>query len=421
MGKRNHFKIISCLFCLFIFSCSKQEPITLNFRITWTDYSGRGVAIQKVIDTYNEQNTNAKIILEGGDEDFDTLNSLLNDDQSNTIYVLPYRYVSYFGSQEVLSNISAEFTNEEGFYYPELWNLGKSNNNQFGIPWVSHSICLIYNKDILDQAGVKIESIVSLETLVDALELVKTNTDAYGIGLVGKNHNDISWMVNQFIYGFGSRLIDNSKTKVLINNDQSKQALTFYKDTLGQYAQPTWLEDTGVEIMDYFRNEQLAFEFQGVWGVTDIEKNGDKFETGIINLSDIGLSPEVGPLFLSIEESMTEEYRTEAIKFIQYMISVQAQEEIMKGEYSPEHDQYYPFRVPARRDLTESLVFKENPQYIPFTTGFINPSIDVPSAEWQIIKNEIYAPGLHEVMKGELSIEDFLNRVEVEGDKILNQ
>ena len=421
MGKQKHIKIISCLLCLFLFACTKQDPITLKFRITWTDYSGRGVAIQKVIDTYNEQSTSSQIILEGGDEDFDTINALLNDDQSNTIYVLPYRYVSYFGSQDLLSNITTEFTNEEKYYYPELWNLGKSNNNQLGIPWVSHSICLIYNKDILDKAGVDVQSIVSLETLVDALELVKTNTNAYGIGLVGKNHNDISWMVNQFIYGFGSRLIDNSKSKVIINNEQSKQAISFYKDILGQYAQPTWLEDTGVEIMDYFRNEQLAFEFQGVWGVTDIEKNGDKFETGIINLSDIGLSPEVGPLFLSIEKNMSEDYRNEALKFIQYMISVEAQEEIMKGEYSPEHDHYYPFRVPARRDLTESLIFKENPQYIPFTTGFINPSIDVPSAKWQIVKNEIYAPGLHEVMIGNLSIEDFLNRVEVEGDKILNQ
>lgn len=421
MGKRIILKIMTSLLCLFLFACSNQEPIELKFRITWTDYSGRGVAIQKVIDSYNESNKNVNIVLEGGDEDFDTLNQLLYDDQYNTIYVLPYRYVSYFGSKDKLNNISNDFIKEEEYYYPELWNLGQYNNELVGIPWLSHSICLIYNKEILDKAGVDISSIVSLDTLVNALELVKSNTDAYGIGLVGKNHNDVSWMVNQFIYGFGSKLIDDTKTKVVINNDLSKQAISFYKDTLGQYAQPTWLDDTGVEIMNYFREGKLAFEFQGVWGITDIEKNGSKFDTGIINLSDIGLSPEVGPLFLSIEKEMPNNQRTEAVKFIQYMISVEAQEEIMKGEYSPEHDQYYPFRVPARRDLTESLVFKENPQYILFTTGFNNPSIDVPSAEWQIIKNDIYAPGLHDVMTGVLSIEDFLNRVEVEGDKILNQ
>lgn len=412
--------IISFL-CLFIFSCSSQEVTKLNFRITWKDYSGRGATIQKVVRNYNLLNKYVDINLQSGDEDLDTLSQLLNDDQSNVIYVLPYRYVGYFGKQDLLENIGDQFIKEESLFAPALWDLGKTNNSVYGIPWLSHSICLIYNKDILDKAGVNPESINSLETLVNALELIKKNTDAYGIGLVGKDHNDISWMVNQFIYGFGSKLVDETGKKVLINNEQSKQAITFYKDTLGQYAQPTWLNDTGVEIMNYFRDGKLAFEFQGVWGVTDIEKNGSKFELGIINLNDIGLSPEVGPMFLSIKANMKSKEKDEAIKFIRYMISESAQEEIMKGEYSPEHDKYYPFRVPARLDLAESLVFKENPQYIPFTTGFENPSIDVPNANWQIIKSEIYAPGLHEVMSNELSVDDFLRRIEVEGGLILNQ
>lgn len=421
MRKRSITLIIICFIILNLFACSKAEIKDLYFRITWTDYSGRGVAIQEVVDVYNAQNKNYRIVLQGGDEDFDTLNNLITDDEHKTIYVLPYRFVKYFGNQEQLVNLSDEFSNQEELYYPDLWNLGKVNENVYGIPWVSHSIVLIYNKNILDSVGVIPEQINSLETLVDALKLVDENTDAYGIGLVGANHNDISWMVNQFIYGFGSSLVDESGTKVTINNNNSLDAIRFYKDVLGQYAQPTWLDDTGVEIMNYFRDQKLAFEFQGVWGITDIEKNGSLFETGIINLSNIGLSPEVGPLLLSLEPEMTQEDKEEAIRFINYMISIEAQEEIMKGEYSPEHDAYYPFRVPARNDLINSLVFIENPQYIPFTTGFENPSIDVPTAKWQTVKNNIYAPGLHAVMTNELSIEDFLKQVETEGNLILNQ
>jgi len=421
MRKRSFIFIITCFIIVNLFACSKPEIKDLYFRITWTDYSGRGVAIQKVVDVYNAQNKNYRIVLQGGDEDFDTLDKLMTDDEHKMIYVLPYRFVRYFGSQEHLLNLSEDFSNQEELYYPDLWELGKVKDNVYGIPWVSHSIALIYNKNILDLAGVNPEQINSLDALVDALKLVDEKTDAYGIGLVGANHNDISWMVNQFIYGFGSSLVDDLGLNVTINNTNSIEAISFYKDVLGQYAQPTWLDDTGVEIMNYFREQKLAFEFQGVWGITDIEKNGSLFETGIINLSNIGLSPEVGPLLLSIEPEMTPEDKEEAIKFIEYMISVEAQEEIMKGEYSPEHDAYYPFRVPARNDLVNSLVFVENPQYIPFTTGFENPSIDVPTAKWQTVKNDIYAPGLHAVMTNELSIEEFLNQVEVEGNLILNQ
>lgn len=421
MRKRNFTLIITCFIIINLFACSKPEIRDLYFRITWTDYSGRGVAVQKVVDAYNAQNKNYKIILQGGDEDLDKLDKLMADDEHKTIYVLPYRFVKYFGNQERLLNVSEEFSNQKGLYSPDLWDLGKVNDNVYGIPWVSHTIALIYNKNILDSVGVNPEQINSLESLVDALKLVEENTDVHGIGLVGANHNDISWMVNQFIYGFGSSLVDETGTKVTINNSNSIEAITFYKDVLSQYAQPTWLDDTGVEIMNYFRDQKLAFEFQGVWGITDIEKNGSLFETGIINLSNIGLSPEVGPLLLSIEPEMSQEDKDEAIKFIEYMISVEVQEEIMKGEYSPEHDAYYPFRVPARNDLVNSLIFIENPQYIPFTTGFENPSIDVPTAKWQTVKNDIYAPGLHAVMTNELSIEDFLKQVETDGNLILNQ
>lgn len=410
------------VFCLFIafFGCVKPEKKELKFRITWTDYSGRGVAIQKVVDEYNAENSKFKIVLESGDEDFETIEGLLSDDEHSTIYVLPYRYVRYFGDLSLLANLNASFSSEAGLFYPELWKLGTVDDGVYGIPWLSHTICLIYNESLLEQAGIDPSSIDSLDKFVSALKQIEDNTEAHGIGLVGSDHNDVSWMVNQFIYGFGSTLVDETYKKVSINNSSSIAALKFYRDVLGPLAQPTWVDDTGVDVMSYFLKQEIAFEFQGVWGVTDIEKNGSPFETGIINLETIGLSPEVGPLFLAIDPKMSSADEAEAIRFIKYMISSQAQESIMKGEYSPERDRYYPFRVPARKDLANSLIFIENPQYLPFIEGFTHPSIDVPTALWQTVKTEFYASGLHEVMKGTITIEEFLQNIETEGNRILN-
>lgn len=402
-----------------LFGCTNEKVKELNFRITWTDYSGRGVAIQKVVDAYNKDNKKYKIILQSGNEDFAAVEELLIDDTHSTIYALPYRYVSYFGEVDLLDSLDNLFSNEKDNFYPELWNLGLSEGTPHGIPWLSHSICLIYNKNLLDQAGVDPASITSLSTFVEALQAVEDKTQARGLGLVGANHNDVSWMVNQFIYGFGSSLVDESGTIVTVNNSKSVEAIRFYRDVLGSHAQPTWVNDTGVEVMNYFRDQAIAFEFQGIWGITDIEKNGSVFETGIINLETLGLSPEVGPLFLAIEPQMNPSDHDEAIRFIKYMISTSAQEMIMKGEYSPEHDQYYPFRVPARKDLANALVFMENPQYLPFIAGFTHPSIDVPTALWQNVKTDYYAPGLHEIMLGSLSIEDFLQNIESEGNRLL--
>lgn len=326
----------------------------LKFRITWTDYSGRGEAIGKIVDDYNkEAKAVTRISMVSGDEDLAAIKSLLEVD-SETVFVLPYRYVKYFGEAGYLMDLTAVFKDSEALFFPQVWQLGTVNNKTFGVPWLGHSMCLLYNKSLLNEAGVSAASITSLDALVNAIERVEEKTDAQGIGLVGAESNDISWMVNQFIYGFGSSLISDDGKTVTINNAQAKEALTFYKDVLGPHAQPGWVNDTGLEVMTHFRNQEIAFEIQGIWGVTDIQKNSSPFNVGIISMKDVGLCAEVGPMMLAIPSNMSDTKKIEAIEFIRYMISVKAQEKIMQGEYSPERDTYYPFRTPIRTDLTES-------------------------------------------------------------------
>jgi len=272
----------------------------LNFRITWKGYSGRGEAIAKIVETYNqEHNSGSAIVMENGDEDITVIKALL-ESNSQTILVLPYRYVKYFGSKGLLMDLTKLLVDTRALFYPRILGLGMVDNAVYGMPWLGHSMCLLYNKTLLEKAGVDASAIKSPEALVDALLMVETQTNARGIGLVGADSNDVSWMVNQFIYGFGSKLVSDDGKTVAVNNEKAKAALIFYRDTLGKYAQPTWRKDTGLEVMAHFRNQEVAFEIQGIWGVTDIQKNGSPFEVGIIELKDIGLCAEVGPIMLAL-------------------------------------------------------------------------------------------------------------------------
>lgn len=433
--KRIPILIMLFLFFVFFASCEKEQTMnnteslsdtttgngnTLDFRITWKGYSGRGEAIQTIVDTYNKNHSDGNTItMINGDEDRNTIESLLKSD-SDTIYVLPYRYVKYFGDKGYLKDLTEDFKDEEKLYYPEIWKLGTVEGKSYGVPWLGHSMCLLYNKNLLEEAGVDADSIDSLDALVKAIELIEENTNAQGIGLVGANGNDVSWMVNQFIYGFGSNLVSDDGTNVTINTEKSKAALEMYKNVLGKHAQPTWIDDTAMEVMTYFRNQEVAFEILGIWGVTDIKKNGSPFEVGIISLNDIGLSSEVGPMMLAIPSVMSDKNIEESVQFINYMISKEAQEQIMKGEYSPEHDAYYPFRTPIRIDMADSQIFQSHPEYLTFIEGFQNPSIDMPVPAWQIVKDEIYGDGLHKVMSDEITIEEFLDMIEIKGNEILS-
>jgi len=391
----------------------------LPFRITWKEYSGRGEAIRLIIDAYNstrEDGFNVSVL--GGDEDQATVEQMLVD-QPDTVYVLPYRFVQYFGDRGFLLDLTADFQGDQQFFYPEVWSLGTVDDKAFGIPWLGHSMCLLYNRELLAEAGVDPTSITDTESFATALAAVEENTDAYGMGLVGAEGNDVSWMVNQFIYGFGSSLVDETGTKIVVNNDKAAEALHYYKDTLAAYAQPTWTQDSGTEVMEYFRNGEVAFEIQGIWGVTDIDKNGAPFSVGVLPMSDIGMCSEVGPMMVVIPSGMRESLVPEAIDLIRYLISKPAQEEVMNGEYSPEHDAFYPFRIPIRKDMSDTAYFTAHPEYTVFIDEFSNPSVDVPVPAWQLVKETVYQKGLHQVMTEEITVEEFLAMVVEEGTPLL--
>lgn len=96
---------------------------TLVFRITWKAYSSRGEAIQKIVSNYNASlNGNFEINMVDGDEDFAAVEGLLNGRSLVDIYVLPYRYVQYFGYKGKLMDISGNFEKEKGFFFSLLWD-----------------------------------------------------------------------------------------------------------------------------------------------------------------------------------------------------------------------------------------------------------------------------------------------------------
>jgi len=407
---------------------SKAQAVTgapqkqLTMRITWKTYSGRGEAIRRIAEQYNSSNGSGyRIVLADGDENIDNIEARMDTKDSADIYVLPYRYVKYLGHKGKLEELTGSFGASRDLFYEEIWNLGIVGQKLYGVPWLGHSMALIYNKELLDKAGVDPAAVNSPESLAAACKQVMEKTDAWGIGLVGADHNDVSWMVNQFIYGFGGSLINSQGTAVTINSENARSAIEFYRDELGRYAQDTWKTDTGVEVMEYFRKQQLAFEIQSLWGVTDIWKNGRPFVTGVIPMEQIGLNSEVGPMMLALGRGLNEDEKAEAVLFIKYLVSKQAQEMIMDGEYSPEHDAYYPFRLPVRKDVGQSIVTEKYPELAVFMEGFKKPSIDVPVAIWQSIKEEYYAPGLHLVMTGELPVEKFLQDIQDRGNALLKQ
>ncbi|NLI52734.1 MAG: hypothetical protein GX417_00245 [Clostridiales bacterium] len=100
------------------------------------------------MDDYNAMSEkDAYIQLVGGDEDSEAIRTVLAT-RPETILVLPYRHVQYFGDQGSLTDLTAAFAAEEPLFYREIWALGTANGVTYGIPWLGHSMCLLYNETL---------------------------------------------------------------------------------------------------------------------------------------------------------------------------------------------------------------------------------------------------------------------------------
>ena len=102
----------------------------LTFRITWKGYSGRGEAIQAIVDAYNRESGDAAHVkLVNGDEDLSTIEALLQG-APETVYVLPYRFVKYFGDKGYLADLTEAFADEKDFFFQrsmDAWRRGRKD------------------------------------------------------------------------------------------------------------------------------------------------------------------------------------------------------------------------------------------------------------------------------------------------------
>lgn len=393
------------LLTIILCSCSKEEPIEeLSFRITWDKHSGRGNAIDSIVQKYNEQSTKYKVSLLSGNEDIE---DITNDLNQVDVLMMPYRYIHDIDISENLLSLDSVYTSHDTFDQSMI-DLATNNNELKGVPWIGHSMCLVFNTQICKDANVNPYTWSSLNDLVKGCEMVTLSTESSGLGLVGANHHDVSWMVNQFIYTFGGCLV-NEANQVEIYSQESINAIEFYKEDLGKFAQDGWQDHTGVNVLELFANQEIAFEIQGPWAVTDIWKLGKPFDVGVIPLNQIGMYSEVGPIMLSV--SKKSEHVDGAMDFINYLESDIALEMILNGEYSPKYDAYYPFRIPIKENIAKTGFYEKYPEFLPFAQGFKRPSISTPSSQWAEVQNNIYPMILHQIMIDELTIDEGLKEV----------
>ncbi|GAA0905129.1 extracellular solute-binding protein [Streptomyces thermoalcalitolerans] len=239
---------------------------------------------------------------------------------------------------------------EQDKFQPSLIKQAQYEGKTYGVPFVTDTLALVYNKALFKKAGIT-EVPRTWDELKSAAARIKDKTGADGYW--GSTQ---AYYAQTFLYGEGTDTVDAEAKKITMNSAAAKKAygtwLSMF-DGKGLHKADT-TADAYAHIQDAFVNGKVAAIIQGPWEITNFYK-GSAFK----DKSNLGIAPvpggssgkagaPTGGHNLSVYAGSSKEKQEAALKFVRFMTSAKAQETIaLKNSTLPTRDDAYTDQVKA--------------------------------------------------------------------------
>ncbi|MEU5879514.1 extracellular solute-binding protein [Spirillospora sp. NPDC047279] len=191
-------------------------------------------------------------------------------------------WMTEFASLGYLAPLDGTYALENaGDFLPAPAGSAKYNGKTWGVPQVTDSLGLLYNKDLLKKAGHDAPPKTVAELKQYALD-VKSKTGKTGLTL-----NVDAYFLLPFIYGEGGDLVDAANKKITINSPQSVAGLTVVTDLMESGAAPKpAITDSYTAAITALKEGKTAMIYNGPWSATDALK-GSAFK----DRANLGVAP----------------------------------------------------------------------------------------------------------------------------------
>ncbi|MDX3838260.1 extracellular solute-binding protein [Streptomyces europaeiscabiei] len=234
-------------------------------------------------------------------------------------------------------------------FQPSLIKQAQYDGKTYGVPFVTDTLALVYNKELFEKAGV--EAPKTWDDLKKAAATVKDKT-----GVDGYWGSTQAYYAQSFLYGDGTDTVDVAAKKITVNAAEAKKAYGTWLDLFdgkGLHKADT-TADAYAHIQDAFVNGKVASIIQGPWEITnfyDGEAFKDKANLGIATVP-AGTSGKAGAPTgghnLSVYAGSDKAKQEASLKFINFMTSAKSQETIaLKNSTLPTRDDAYTTAVKA--------------------------------------------------------------------------
>ncbi|MET8858265.1 MULTISPECIES: extracellular solute-binding protein [unclassified Streptomyces] len=239
---------------------------------------------------------------------------------------------------------------DQAKFQPNLIEQAKYDGKTYGVPFVTDTLALVYNKALFEKAGIK-EAPKTWGDLKTAAATIKKKT-----GVDGYWGSTQAYYAQSFLYGEGTNTVDATAKKITVNSPEAKKAFGTWQGLFsgkGLHKADT-TADAYAHIQDAFVNGKVAAIIQGPWEITNFYKGSaftDKANLGIATVpagSTGKAGAPTGGHNLSVYAGSDKAHQEASLKFVNFMTSAKSQSEIaLKNSTLPTRDDAYTAEVKA--------------------------------------------------------------------------
>ncbi|MFJ3497259.1 extracellular solute-binding protein [Streptomyces sp. NPDC086091] len=239
---------------------------------------------------------------------------------------------------------------EQDKFKPNLIEQAKYEGKTYGVPIVTDTLALVYNKALFAKAGVTAAP-KTWDELKTAAATVKDKT-----GVDGYWGSTQAYYAQSFLYGEGTDTVDADAKKITVASPEAKKAYGTWLglfDGKGLHKADT-TADAYAHIQDAFVNGKVAAIVQGPWEITNFYKGSaftDKNNLGIAPVpagSSGKAGAPTGGHNLSVYAGSDAAHQKASLKFLKFMTSAASQATTaQKNSTLPTRDDAYTAEVKA--------------------------------------------------------------------------
>lgn len=254
--------------------------VKLSFQI-WDNAQRQGM--EAVAAAYMEKNPDVVIQVQvtSWDEYWTKLDAAAESNQLPDIFWMHTNQILKYADYGMLADVTNLYDDEDPDYYQKHFSEISQNNAKgtdgrlYGVPKDKDTICLVYNKEMFDAAGVEYPNENwTWDDLTAASAAIYEKTGKYGYMAYADDQLGY-W---NFVYQAGGHILNEDKTKAGFTDPATRKGMEFYINLQKEPWCPDQRYFAETNPGTAFMSEQGAMYLEGNWNLMSMMQNNAAME-----------------------------------------------------------------------------------------------------------------------------------------------